>query len=474
MSWLTSRQTKYGAYSGTYILVFLAILVAANYLANRYNKSFDATKDKLYSLSDQTERILGDLDRDITIYYFDRKTNFVPAESSLVRYENVSHRVTVNYIDPDSQLDMAEAMNVRTFGTVIVEAGARREEANSTEEQEVTNAIIRVLKGEDRTACILTGHGEADSADDNPRDGFSAAKTEIESANYQTQVISLLENPEIPSTCTLLIIAGPETDYFEPEIDLLRRYVEGGGRALFMIDYEQSPSLVALLASWGIEVRDDIVIDTSGIGQLFGGGPLAPLVAQYEPHPISEVMGNVATLFPMTRSVVSGTAQNGWTVSTLFSTTANSFATTELEVEDGELRRDASLETPGPIPVGVAATYDVPASDSMETGGEDATEEEISADTDPAEEMQGRIVVTGTSHFARNNFIGRGGNIDLLLNMLNWLSSDEDLISIRPKDPENTPINLSQTGMSGLFWGTVVCLPLFILLSGVRVWWIRR
>ncbi len=469
MSWVT-RQTKYGAYSGTYVVVVLAILVAVNYLANRYNKTFDATKDKLFSLSDQTHKILDNLDRDIKIYYFDRRTDFNAARNSLNRYENASSRVSVEYVDVDSRPELAQAMNIRSYGSVIVEVGANREEAKSTEEQEITNTIIRSLKGEEKTACLFTGHGEAEGGN-SERSGFASAKSAIEGANYKVETISLLERPEVPSECTLLIVAGPDTDYLEPEIDILRKYIEGGGRALFMIDYEKSPNLVALAGSWGVKVNNEVVIDTSGIGQLFGGGPLAPLVAQYEAHPITDVMGNTATIFPMTRSVEPGEAPSGWQVSKLFSTTSNSFATQELKLDDGELRRDPSKERPGPISVGAAATFAVPAATSDATP---AAEEPAAAAPEEEAKKEGRIVVVGTSLFARNGFVGRAGNLDMLLNMLNWLSSDEDLISIRPKNPEHTPLSISESQISRLFWGTIVGLPLLIIFAGVRVWWVRR
>jgi gliding motility-associatede transport system auxiliary component len=473
--WLTSRQTKYGAYSSTYILVVLAILVAVNYLGARYNKTYDATKSKLYSLSDQTMKVLGGLDQEVKIYYFQERPRFAEVRDALTRYENASHRVSVSYIDPDSNPALTTAMNIRTLGTVVVEVGGKREEVKSSNEQDITNAIIRAIKGEDRTACLLTGHGEAEEGN-SERGGFSQAQTEIEAANYKVQTVSLLERPEIPSECTLLIVAGPDADYLEPEVNILRQYVEGGGRLLLMVDYQKSPKLVELAASWGVNAGNNIVIDLSGIGQLFGGSPLTPVIAQYEAHPITEVMGNVVSLFPMTRSVDPGEAPSGWQVSKLFSTTANSFATEDLQVVDGELRRDASKETKGPISVGAAATYKVP-DKTAAAGGESESAAEVKAENatpKESEAKEARLVVTGTSQFARNAFIGLGGNSDLLLNMLNWLSSDEDLISIRPKDPENTPISITQSGMTRLFFGTVIGLPLMIVFAGVRVWWLRR
>ena len=476
--WLKTRQAKSGAYMVVYVAVALAILAAVNYLAVQYNKKYDATQSKLYSLSDQTLKLLGNLDRDLTIYYFDSNLRFRQAEDKLVRYANASNKVTVNYIDIDSKIELARAMNVGAYGTVLVEMGATREQASSINEQDVTSAIIKAIKGKEKKACLLAGHGEA-GPDDQQRNGFASAKQEIEGANYITETISLLEKPEIPSDCTLLIIAGPDADYLEPEIDILRQYVEGGGRALFMIDYQKSPRLVELLASWGVRVNNDVVVDLSGIGQLFGRGPLSPLVAEYENHPISSVMGGVATFFPMTRSVEPGEAVSGWTASTLFSTTANSFATEELDVKEGELVRHADKERQGPIPIGVAATYKVPEQpDSPEAAGTDSQPEEPDAEQedDPlaSEEKQGRIVALGTSRLVRNDSVGLGGNVDLFLNTLNWLSSDEDLISIRPTEPDNTPLEVSASEMQRILLGTVFGLPLLIVIAGIRVWWMRR
>ena len=477
---LKTRQAKSGAYMVVYVLVAFAILAAVNYLAVQYNKTYDATQSKLYSLSDQTLKILGGLEQDVKIYYFDRKAQFGRAEDMLVRYANASNKVTVDYIDTDSRIEVAEAMNVSKHGTILVELGANREEASSINEEDITNAIIKAIKGKEKKACLLAGHGEA-GPEDQQRDGFSAAKQEIEGANYVTETISLLERPEIPGDCTLLIVAGPDKDYLEPEIDLLRKYVDGGGRALFMIDHEKSPRLVELVASWGVKVNNDVVVDLSGIGQLFGGGPLAPLVAQYESHPISNGMGGVATFFPMTRSVEPGEPVSGWNISKLFGTTPNSFATEQLEVKDGELIRHADKERQGPINVGVAGTFTVPETESSapETADADLPGDDAAAKTDEEEPMadeekQGRIVVLGTSRLARNSFVGLGGNVDLFLNILNWLSSDEDLISIRPKAADNTPLDASAAEMQRILLGTVFGLPLLIIVAGIRVWWMRR
>ena len=181
-------------------------------------------------------------------------------------------------------------------------------------------------------------------------------------------------------------------------------------------------------------------------------------------------MGNVAAFFPMGRTVSEADSEPaGWTVTELLQTTEASFSTSNLDIVDGELRRDEANETEGPINIAVAAEFDVPHAPPAQ---DEESEDIIGAEDEEA--PQGRVVVIGTARFARNYFIGRGGNLDVFLNMLNWLSSDEDLISIRPKDPETTPMDITESQMRNIFLTLLVGLPLAIVFAGVRMWWLRR
>jgi ABC-type uncharacterized transport system involved in gliding motility auxiliary subunit len=483
MDFLHSRQFRSGSYAGVYVLVFVGILAAVNWLGVQYNETFDATSQKLYSLSDQTDKILDNLDRDVTMSYFDRTSEFARAEDMLRRYENASSRVRVEYVDPDEDPVKAEAMNVRSYGTLILHIGGERQEASSTSEQDITNAIITALKGQEKTACVATGHGESASGD-MERDGFANAKSLIEDSNYGYEDVSLALDG-VPADCTLLMIPGPSTAYFDPEIEAIREFVEGGGRALIMLRPafpdqrgrrdEPSPNLVALLAEWGIEAGNDIVIDESAIGQLFGGGPFTPLVSGYKYHPIVEPMENVATLFPRARSV--GRAEetpDGWTVDELFETSTASFATESMTIEGSAVRiGPASSRTEGPIVLAVAAEHDVPEPEA-ESPEEEAELGDEPAESDEAADLEGRVVAVGSNGFASNYGLSLGGNQDLLLNMMNWLSSDEDLISIRPRDPDSTPVDMTSAEMWRIFVGSILLLPLVIIVTGVWTWWGRR
>lgn len=455
-SWLKTRQTKYAAYFTVYTLFVIGVLGAVNFLAQRYNKSYDSTSNKRYSLSEQTEKVVKGLKKDVTIRYYDQTRSFsgpAGARDLLDRYDNLSPKLHVEYIDPDRKPQLAKAAGIQRLGTTIVDSGTKREEAKSLSEEEITSALIRALKEGQKLVCSVSGSGEH-ALDDTGRTGYSGVKEDLEKNNYQTKTISLLEKAEVPKECNVLIVAGPRFDYPEPIVVALKNYVEGGGHALFMIDpalkaskeeNSGSPTLVKMLDTWGVKVNNDLALDTSGIGQIFGLSEVIPLVTSYESHPIVSPMTKVATAFPLSRTLDTGNASKV-TLNKLLNTSPNSFATTNLG--SAEISINPEKDKRGPLTLAVAGTY--------------------------AGEKEGRFVVVGGSGWAANNILRFNGNRDLLLNMVNWLSSDEDLISIRPKAPEDRPLNMTRRQMVSLFWGSVIGFPLIVIMGGLSVWWRRR
>jgi ABC-type uncharacterized transport system involved in gliding motility auxiliary subunit len=436
-----------------YSVIVIGILVLINFFANRYNKSFDSTSNKQFSLSDQTIKIVKNLQQPLTITYWDQPTKFKAAGDLLDRYKNLSPKVDVVYNDADKKRTAAIAAGVKTLGTIFIDYGSKHEEAKSLTEEEVTGAIVRALKGGERLACFVLGSGEH-SIDSTERSGYSGAKELLEKNNYKTQTLKMLEKTEIPKTCTIVVVAGPKHDYIQPEVDALKAYVEGGGHALFMLDpplkfakeeTDDNAALLGVLAGWGVTVDKDLVLDTSGVGQIFGLGPEFPLVTSYESHPIVNTMKETPTGFPIARSLE---VKNGdhTTVEKLFSTTENSFATVNLA--SSEIKQSPN-DKKGPLVLGAAGTYN--------GAGE-----------------KGRFVVVGSSNWCSNSFLRFNGNRDLFLNIFNWLSSDEDLISIRPKEPADRRLNMNARQVSMVFYFAVILIPLFIILAGVSVWWKRR
>ncbi len=234
-AFLKARQTKYAAYATVYIAVTLAAVVVTNVLADRYNRSFDATSNKRYTLSEQTAKIVKGLKQDATITYFDQSTRFQQAKDMLDRYANLSRRVHVEYVDVDKNPQVVRAAGVKNYGTTLVQIGVKKEEAKGMTEEGITGAFIRDLKNNTRTICFVTGSGEHQI--DNPeRSGYSSFKELLGKDDYDSKSVSLLQKAEVPSDCTVLVVGGPTGEYQQPAVNAIKKYIEDGGRALFLLD----------------------------------------------------------------------------------------------------------------------------------------------------------------------------------------------------------------------------------------------
>jgi ABC-type uncharacterized transport system involved in gliding motility auxiliary subunit len=453
---LKARQTKYAAYAVVYILVVIAAVAIANVLVNRYNKSYDATSNKRYSLSDQTAKIVRGVKQDATITYFDQGARFPHAKDLLSEYADLSSKVHVQYVDPDKKPQEAREAGIKNYGTTIVQVGDKKEEAKSMTEEGITGAFIRVLKNKTRTVCFVAGSGEH-QIEDSDRNGYSNFKDLVSKDNYQAKSIDLLQKAQVPEDCTALVIGGPTRDYQQPEVEAIKKYVEDGGRALFMLDpplkigrsdIADNDAFTSLLQSWGVTVEKDLILDLNPIGQLAGLGPQVALVTSYESQPIVNGMKGTATGFPLSRSME---IKNGdkTTVQKLFDSSSTSLATNNLN--SPAIDPNDPKNKKGPLTIAAAATYN--------TGKQDS---------------QGRFVVVGSSSWAANSFLKFNGNSDLALNTIDWLASDEDLISIRPKQEEDRRITMTRAQLNLVRITSQFLLPLVVVFAGVSVWWRRR
>jgi ABC-type uncharacterized transport system involved in gliding motility auxiliary subunit len=449
MANMQARQTRYSIYLVTYLIVILAVIGAVNWLAKTYNKSVDTTTNKRYTLSDQTEKVVKNLKKPINVYYFDKSDSYDRARDTFDRYSNLSSNFKVNYVDPDKKPDIARVEGMQAFGDIVLDSGEKKEKAKALTEEELTGALIRVLKSGTHMACFVGGEGEH-TIDDPGREGYSLFKDQLEKNNYKTQKISLIEKPEVPATCNIVIVGGPKRDMLQPAVDALKKFVDGGGRLLLMFDpvlnlpdqkMGDTPALAALAAGWGVTANGDIILDLGAASRLFGA--TSPVVGSYESHPITRVMGDNATVFPLSRSLTVKTPAEK-----LFSSTVDSYALTNPKMP---LRQeDVEKGAKGPFVIGAAA--------SIGSG-----------------DKAGRVVIVGSSNFASNFILGAPiANRDLVLNMMNWLSSDEDLISIRPKEPEDRRLTITGGGLRVLFLSSIIIMPLLVIGAGFSAWWKRR
>jgi ABC-type uncharacterized transport system involved in gliding motility auxiliary subunit len=450
---MNARQQKYSLYSFAYIVVIIAVLGTANYLANKNNQTYDTTSNKRYSLSDQTVKIVKGLTKDVQISYWDNADGFVQARDLLSQYTNLSSRLKVEYIDAIKKPALARAAGITNLGTIIIESGQKKEEAKGLNEEQITSALVRLLKGTERTVCFAQGGSEKE-IDKTARDGFSAVKETIERDNYKVTAVNLLEATAIPNTCTVLVIAGPKFDYPASVVETLKKHVEGGGKALFMLDppfnvdklkISENKALVDMLGGWGVTLNKDLVVDLSRVGQMMGGAVLAN---KFENHPIVRDMSGRPVVMAFPRSL-EGKNADKTTVEKLFSSLSSSFSIADLT--KAQLEPNPDKDKRGPFTMALAGSY--------KTG---------------VENKDGRFVVVGNSSFVDNGSIQLYGNSDLFLNMLAWLSADEDLISIRPKDPEDRRIQLEQGQMNTVIVVSQFVLPLIAFVAGISAWRKRR
>lgn len=464
------RQARYGAIASVTVVVALAILVLGNWLSYRQNKRWDLTANRQYSLSDQTVRLLEELDAPLKVMVFDRSTEFDAHRSRLEQYRYHSPNVSLEYIDADRRPVETREYDIQTYGTIVLEYMDRREQAASADEGELTNKLIRLLNPEDRKVYFLQGHGEKDPTSNDPG-GYASVAAALRRDNYEVERLALLQQKEVPEDATGVIVAGPTSDLLPEEIDALRRYLERGGKLMVLVDPQVGakatalPSLTALVRDWGIEVGDNVVVDVTGLS----GDPSIAAALMYPSHPITERM-DLATRYPLARSVEPVEAGvNGRVAQPVVQTSEGSWAETNLALSGGVQLDEGQGDRRGPITIASAVSAPVktetpaPADDEKPAEGEEAPR--------PPET---RLVVFGDSDFVANGFSGAPGNLDLFANAVNWMSQQENLIAIRPREAADRRISLTPGQMTGLFWLSIVLVPAAVLGAGVFTWWRRR
>ena len=483
------RQTRYGTLAGTSVVLVLVIIVALNYVLARQNTRWDLTAARQYSLSDQTQRVLEGLESPIRILVFAREPEFPRYRDRLDEYAYLSSQVTVDYIDVEKQPILTRQYDVQFTGTIVFDYQGRVERVVSDAEQDLTNGLITVIEGVEQTVYFLEGHGEKEHTGAD-RDGYSAVSGALGLDNFDVESLVLAQQRAVPDDATVLVVAGPQTDLLPGEVEAIRVYLDRGGKLLVLIDppsNSEAPEpegLLQLLREWGIEPGTGVVVDASGMGRLLGADASVPVVANYPFHPITNRF-NLLTVYPLARSVSAATGNpDGRVAQSFLETSAQSWAEAdvdELATGQVELNEEAG-DRPGPVTIGMAVSAPAPSAEpaltnvdteddetDTEDGETDAEDDE--ADATPPET---RLVVIGDSDFATNGVVGIQGNRDMFLNIINWLAQQENLISIRAREPEDRRLTLTAGQQRRLNWLALLLVPGFVIGTGVYTWWRRR
>ena len=486
LRFFVSRQVRYGTNVGVTVLLVIGIAVIANIIVvQRFDKFTDWTGDKIYTLSDQTKKILHGLDREVQVVAFfslnatndqlarDRQR----AKDLLEMYQRETDKLTVEFVDPYAGAMKSQEYGIQFDGTTVFESGEARERLTTVDEQKFTSAMLKVVRDELVKIYFLTGH-EEQTIDDIDQKGYSQTKEELEKQNYRVETLSLTTQPEVPADCAALIVPGPKAPLMAHEVNAISKYLDKDGKLFLMLDpslnsaKEPNQGLVGLMDKWGVTIGNDLVFDRIRPAFFLVGGrqPEAPTLGDFEFHQITQDVPRPVT-FQLARSVTPKTnAGSNLNVKSLVKTTD------EITASWGETKRRANgtfepdlsytegEDTPPPVSLAVV----------VQREGSESTMEDVPV-ADTSEGSQTRIVVVGDSDFANNFFFNGTGGGDFFLNAVNWLTLEEDLIAIRPVDPSErslrmmTPHEVAFVQMTAIF-----LIPLIIFLIGVGVWWRRR
>lgn len=455
-----SRQAQRGTNAVVMTVAFIGIVALLNVLVARNPVRWDLTETGEYTLSPQTRQILANLDQPVHVigFYTAGNSNRATAEGKLREYAVHTDKLTYEFVDPDTTPTLAQRYQIRTEGLVFL-SGDRRQDVQGVSESDITNGILKVTSDKQAKVAFVTGHGER-QIDGFDQQAYSRAKAALEDDNYVVTTLNLATET-IGDDISAVILAGPQQPLLDQERDVLNDYLRRGGKLMLLIDPRVDANVDALLANYGISLGRDLVIDPERA--LFSDAGV-PVIIEYGWSQITKDLPQ--TVFPGVAALTLPSADNtpdGVTVSTLARTSPGSWAEKALQ----NPRFDEGVDAKGPLTI--AATVEAP----VKQEGEETEPDQAETDTDEPKKTT-RIVVVGDSDFASDTFISMVGNRDFFVNSVNWLTENEELISIRPKPPTDRSIFLTATQANLVIFSSVVVLPLIVLIAGASVWWSRR
>jgi ABC-type uncharacterized transport system involved in gliding motility auxiliary subunit len=505
-------------------VVLVALLVGiVNYFGWKYHQRFDWTASRLYSLSQKSESVLGTLDRDVeAVVLMDNGDElYDPVRELLSRYDAASPRFSVRLVDAQKNLleaqQLVDRFELSRLSVVVFDSEAGRRVIDAADladydysgmqmgqapqmsgfkgESAFTGALIDLMESRKPKILFTTGHGELELDDFSPR-GMSALRDLLGKDNFEMEAWQLLGQSAVPDGADLIVVAGPTSTFLPPELALLKSYLEADGRLLVMLDPTLDDSgmiatgLEGLLADFGVDVGNDIVVDPANPLPFFGAETI--FIGSYGDHVITRPLdqAQLPVIVPLGRSVTA-VQTPGLEVVELLRTSSEGWGETDLVNLGGVERGDEDLA--GPVPLAVAVERQAedaadPAEGALESAAGEAEPEdlELAAAPDEAEQEPGaapdegagspglRLVVLGDSDLASNGQMQGAPNATFIANTMNWLVERETLVSIPPKKPEQVRLSLTRSELRGVTWTVLGLLPGLALAGGVLVYRKRR
>ncbi len=449
-----TQRTKTSLRLQRYIatLLFLGIVGLLAWLSMQYVYQADWTHGQRHSLSQDSRQLLNSLNDPVIITAFARDLKELrgPIRDMIGRYQRIKPDITLNFVNPDAEPERVRELGVTIEGELRIAYQGRSERVQSLSEQTITNALVRVARQGDRWIAFLTGHGERDPLGQRNFD-LGTFGEELKRQGLNMQSLNLTTTPAIPDNISFLVIASPQLALLPGEVRLIREYLQRGGNLLWLLDPGENGGLARIAESFGLEMLPGMVVDATG--QLFGiQSPDFVIIPDYPAHPVTRELPGI-TLFPGVKALDVRNDGNDWEATAILHTLERAW--TETGVLQGEIRYDIDTdEQRGPFAIGFAFSR-------MQLRNAN-------------EQHQQRVVIIGDGDFLSNAYLGNGANLDLGLNIVHWLSHDDDFISIRTRSAPDQSLELSTTEQAVIGFGFLFILPGILLLLGLVIWLRRR
>lgn len=434
-----------------FAILFIGIIGMLAWLSTRYVYQADWTSGARNSVSEDTRRLLDSMDQPVSISAFVRDDGLIRDQiRDLVgSYQRFKDDITLEFINPDKEPARIRELGIASGGEIIIRYLDRSENIQTLSEQQLSNALLRLTRQDERWIVFLSGHGER-PPDGETNHGLGTFSRELERKGLNVQTVNLAE-AEIPSNTNLLVIASPRVDLLPGEVTKLQRYTEQGGNLLWLAEPGNLHGLEALAEQLDISLLPGMVVDAAS--EMFGiDNPTFVVVTGYPRHEVTSEM-TVVTVYPEAAALEINNGST-WNVIPLLTTLERAW--TELGEIAGEIQFDSDTdERSGPLDIGMILTR-------------------TRTDDSGAGLPMQRIVVIGDGDFLSNTYLGNAGNLSLGLNIVQWLSHDEAALNIRIKSAPDTSLVLGKVAQAVIGLGFLVGLPVLLLVTGVIVWLLRR
>ncbi|MCZ0931587.1 MAG: GldG family protein [Oligoflexia bacterium] len=463
LDFLSIKTAQKGLSMGWSLLIVLVFLIAVSYLGNRFNKTFDLTQEGINSLSEQSLSALKDLDSGLTFYIFYKGDKIAPQVSalkqelkmSLALYKQANARVKVAVVNAYKNplkaeiylADLPDKNQQELF--LFVNYKDRKIRVDSPfSEEDLTSAIIKSKKREFKEILFLTGHGEKDLNDSNPS-GLKILNQALTDSGFILKEWNFVQQGEPNKKISLIVSIGPRQSFLPAEKNWLKEYLSKGGNLLLSLDPKEKHGLEDFLKEYGLIFNNDFVL--SQLGLLYGGPTRALGVVFDKNNPITKkIPAKQAVFFEKASSLdVEPSAFEKFKFSYLVRTHDQSFTAPQLK-RDMKIGKMESL------------TMALSASSKKESSSDNKEEDKTF-----------QLALFGDSDFLSNRYIYDGANRDLAVNSFVSLAGEEELVSIRPKQPKGAKISLNQSQKMGLILVYII-LPLLFLLLSLWLWYKRR